>query len=77
MPRKFFSEARPIRGSVGDQGNIMQCGRREPSLNELMQEPIVVALMQRDAVQESELRRLLAQVGDAYHADAVPHDRLN
>jgi hypothetical protein len=48
----------------------MHCGHREPSLNELMQEPIVMALMRRDAVQEAELRRLLARVGDAYRSPA-------
>ena len=36
--------------------------RIEPSLSELMQEPIIRAVMARDAVQESDLRRLLDRV---------------
>ena len=34
----------------------------EPSLNELMQEPIIQAVMARDAVKETELRRLMGRV---------------
>jgi hypothetical protein len=56
----------------------MLCGCREPSLNELMQEPIVKALMRRDAVEELELRRLLEQVGAAYGlGENAPRARLN
>lgn len=45
---------------------MMQCGCKEPSLNELMQEPIIRAVMASDAVREPDLRQLLAQVRDAY-----------
>jgi len=57
----------------------MQCGCREPSLNEMMQDPIVQAVMLCDAVQEAELRLLLERIGAAYdiEADRRPHRRLN
>jgi hypothetical protein len=48
----------------------MQCWSREPNLNEMMQDPIVKAVMLRDAVQEGDLRRLLARTRAAYAADA-------
>jgi|GEM_PF-5225426 hypothetical protein len=38
----------------------------EPSLNEVMQDPIVRAVMRCDAVKESELRRLIDRVRAAY-----------
>jgi hypothetical protein len=44
----------------------MQCGCRELSLNEMMQDPIIKAVMQRDAVKEAELRRLMARARTAY-----------
>jgi hypothetical protein len=57
----------------------MQCWSREPNLNEMMQDPIVKAVMLRDAVQEGDLRRLLARTRAAYAADADlgTHSRLN
>ena len=57
----------------------MRCSCREPSLNEIMQDPIVKAVMLRDAVEEAELRRLLEQVGAAYRfrRDAGARGRLN
>jgi hypothetical protein len=53
----------------------MQCGCREPSLNEMMQDPIVRAVMQCDAVQETELRRLIDRVRTTYHSRAEPGRR--
>jgi hypothetical protein len=57
----------------------MRCGCREPSLNEMMQDPIVKAVMLRDAVKEAELRRLLERVSAAYafDADRGAQGRLN
>jgi hypothetical protein len=57
----------------------MRCGCREPSLNEMMQDPIVKAIMARDAVKEVDLRRLMARVGAAYsfEAEVRPRGRLN
>jgi hypothetical protein len=54
----------------GVEGQIMQCGCREPSLNEMMQDPIIKAVMQRDAVQEAELRRLMDRMRATYHGGA-------
>jgi hypothetical protein len=53
------------------EGQMMWCNCREPSLNEIMQDPIIKALMRRDAVRETELRRLMARVGAAYDFSAV------
>ena len=39
---------------------------REPSLNEIMQEPIIRAVMARDAVGEADVRRLLDGVRATY-----------
>ena len=52
---------------------------REPSLNEMMQDPIVKAVMARDAVKEVDLRRLIERIGAAYsfEADVRPLGRLN
>ncbi len=47
---------------------MTHCHCNEPSLNDLMREPIVRAVMDRDAVAESDLRRLLERVGASYHA---------
>jgi len=57
----------------------MRCGCREPSLNEMMQDPIVKAVMARDAVKEIDLRRLIERVGASYsfEADLRPSGRLN
>ena len=57
----------------------MRCGCREPSLNEIMQDPIVQAVMLRDAVEEAELRRLLERIGAAYRfrRDDGARSRLN
>jgi hypothetical protein len=49
----------------------MQCWCREPNLNEMIQDPIVRAVMRRDAVQESELRRLIARARAAYVVDTA------
>jgi len=46
----------------------MYCPCKEPSLNELMQEPIIQAVMECDAVRESDLRLLLEQVKDSYES---------
>ncbi len=50
---------------------MMQCQCKEPSLNELMQEPIIRAIMASDAVREPDLRQLLAQVRDSYDAASI------
>jgi hypothetical protein len=57
----------------------MHCNRREPSLNEMMQDPIVKAIMARDAVKEADLRRLMARIGATYSfgAESRPRGRLN
>ena len=57
----------------------MRCGCREPSLNEMMQDPIVKAVMARDAVKEAELRRLMDRLRAAYSfsAEGRPRGRLN
>jgi hypothetical protein len=44
------------------EGITMLCYCKEPSLNELMQEPIVRAVMACDAVEESELRDLIERL---------------
>jgi len=44
-------------------------------VNELMQEPIIRAVMERDAVREADLRGLLARLGTAYR-EARPDDTL-
>jgi hypothetical protein len=53
----------------------MRCGCREPSLNEMMQDPIVKAVMLRDAVKEADLRRLMDRVGATYSFDAARGSR--
>jgi hypothetical protein len=65
--------------AVREEGEIMRCGCREPSLNEMMQDPIVKAVMARDAVKETDLRRLIERVGASYsfEADLRPSGRLN
>ncbi len=51
---------------------MMLCNCREPSLNELMQEPIVRAVMARDAVEESELRDLIGRLRLLFGTAAEP-----
>ena len=41
---------------------VCQCARLEPSLDEILDEPIVRRLMARDGVTELALRRLIEQV---------------
>jgi hypothetical protein len=48
------------------EGQMAPWSEIEPSLNELMQEPIIRAVMARDAVEEAELRLLFARVQNAY-----------
>lgn len=57
----------------------MRCGCREPSLNEMMRDPIIKAIMQRDAVKEAELRGLIERVRASYEfdSDIRPNRRLN
>jgi hypothetical protein len=45
--------------------------RIEPSLNEIMREPIIQAVMARDAVRETDVLELMAGVEAAYR-DATP-----
>ena len=42
----------------------MRCQCEEPSLNDLFADPMVRALMARDAVVEADLRRLIDRVRD-------------
>lgn len=42
----------------------MRCLCEEPSLNDLIADPMVRALMARDAVAEADLRRLIDRVRD-------------
>jgi hypothetical protein len=49
----------------------MQCECQEPSLNEMMQEPIIRAVMARDSVKETELRSLLERVRTTYTSEAT------
>jgi hypothetical protein len=44
----------------------MRCKCREPSLTELMRDPIVKAVMACDAVKETELRHLIERVRRRY-----------
>ena len=44
----------------------MLCECKEPSLSELLREPIVRAVMACDLVEESELRRLIARAREEY-----------
>jgi hypothetical protein len=46
---------------------------KEPSFNEMMREPIIRAVMECDAVEETELRGLLDRMRVAY--DEVPTTR--
>ena len=58
----------------------MRCGCREPSLNEMMQDPIVKAIMRRDAVKEVDLRpadRPGAAPTYSFEAEVRPRGRLN
>jgi hypothetical protein len=81
--RDLVRRSWPIRGLAVrhgiEEGEIMRCGCREPSLNEMMQDPIVKAIMVRDAVKEVELRRLMARIGAVYSVEAEPRpcSRLN
>ena len=43
---------------------MMRCQCEEPSLNDLIADPMVRALMARDAVAEADLRRLIDRVRD-------------
>jgi hypothetical protein len=42
----------------------MPCKFKEPDLNDVFEDPIVRAVMMRDAVEEGDLRRLIDQVRD-------------
>lgn len=43
----------------GGKGATMRWVEQEPSINDMLQDPIMQAVMRRDAVEEAELRRLL------------------
>ncbi len=49
----------------------MGCLRREPDLNDLIADPIVQAVMNRDAVKEQELRGLIERVRLSLGPDAL------
>ena len=44
----------------------MRCQCEEPNLNDLIADPMVRALMARDAVAEADLRRLMEGVRDRF-----------
>ena len=44
----------------------MQCQCQEPNLNDLIADPMVRALMARDAVAEADLRHLIDRVRDRF-----------
>ncbi len=44
----------------------MRCQCEEPSLNDLIADPMIRALMARDAVAEADLRGLMDQVRDRF-----------
>ncbi len=52
---------------------MMSCYCNEPSLNEIMQEPIIRAVMERDAVREADLRLLLERVRNAHWPSQSAH----
>src|SRR5271154_6679799 len=66
---------RPVGNPASTGGSKMQCQCREPSLNELMRDPIIRAVMARDAVEETALRRMLDRVGTAYWATDSDNQR--
>jgi hypothetical protein len=47
----------------------MPCECREPSLNEMMRDPIIRAVMARDEVAEHEVRRLLDEMRRIVHGE--------
>jgi hypothetical protein len=49
----------------------MGCAQREPDLNDLIADPIVQAVMRRDAVKEQELRGLIERVRLSLGADLM------
>ncbi len=48
----------------------MRCQCQEPSLNDLIADPMIRALMARDAVAEADLRRLIEGVRDRFDRGA-------
>lgn len=56
----------------------MRCHCEEPSLNDLIADPMTRALMARDAVAEADLRRLIDRVRDRFdHGTRAPNRALN
>jgi hypothetical protein len=53
----------------------MRCQCEEPNLNDLIADPMIRALMARDAVAEADLRRLMDRVRDRFVHGADPADR--
>ena len=49
---------------------IKPLANREPSLDEMMSDPIVQAVMARDSVEETQLRGLIARMSSVYRAPA-------
>lgn len=45
----------------------MRCPTREPSLDELFEDPIAQLLMERDGVEEREVRKILDDVRQHHH----------
>ena len=56
----------------------MRCHCEEPSLNDLIADPMTRALMARDAVAEADLRRLIDRVRDQFdHGTRAPNLALS
>ncbi len=53
----------------------MRCLCEEPNLNDLIADPMIRALMARDAVAEADLRRLMDRVRDRFVHGADPIGR--
>ncbi len=47
---------------------------REPSLDELLDDPIAQLLMERDGVEEAEIRKILDDVRQQHHVRTEPVD---
>jgi hypothetical protein len=56
----------------------MRCQCEEPNLNDLIADPMIRALMARDAVAEADLRRLIDRVRDRFvHGTRSAHHPLS
>jgi hypothetical protein len=73
-----FMKALQRRGVRTRGASTMWCHCEEPSLNDLIADPMTRALMARDAVAEADLRRLIDRVRDRFdHGTRTPNRALN